>query len=49
MAIKKTDSTAEETIVSLTTDTDPPYTDLETDSDSNPSEGAIETVTVNIH
>ena len=46
MAIKKTDSTAEETIVSLTTDTDPPYTDLETDSDSNPSEGAIETATV---
>lgn len=46
MAIKKTDSTAEETIVSLTTDTAPPHTDLENDSDSNPSEGAMETTTV---
>lgn len=46
MAIKKTESTAEEAIVSLTTDTAPPHTDLENDSDSNPSEGAMETTTV---
>ena len=46
MAIKKTDSAAEEAIVSLTTDTAPPHTDLENDLDSNPSEGAMETTTV---